>query len=90
MFQVEEAQIIEDLTHPYVTVEPELVKKRISIYNDAYEATKDVHAIVVCTEWDEFLVISFNILISFICSYSFYGSKIFIFNFFNTERILLI
>lgn len=58
--KVEEAQIIEDLTHPYVTVEPELVKKRISIYNDAYEATKDVHAIVVCTEWDEFLELDYQ------------------------------
>lgn len=58
--KVEEEQIIEDLTHPYVTIEPELVKHRISIYNNAYEATKNVHAIVVCTEWDEFLELDYK------------------------------
>lgn len=32
------------------------LKSRISIYKDAYSATRDTHAIVVCTEWDEFMV----------------------------------
>lgn len=43
---------MEDLSVPEV---PNL-KNRISIYKDAYSATKDTHAIVVCTEWDEFMV----------------------------------
>lgn len=55
-FQVEEIQIIEDLTHPSVTTNPKRVKDRISIYKDAYTATKGTHAIVLCTEWDEFMV----------------------------------
>lgn len=54
--QVEEAQIIQDLTHPSVTNNPEDVKSRIGIYRDAYSATKNTHAIVLCTEWDEFIV----------------------------------
>ena len=33
-----------------------MIKNRISIYTDAYDATKDTHAIVLCTEWDEFIV----------------------------------
>jgi len=55
--QVEKAQIIQDLTYPSVTSSPEDVKSRISIYKDAYSATKNTHAIVLCTEWDEFIVI---------------------------------
>lgn len=54
--QVEETQIIQDLTHPSITNNPEDIKSRISIYKDAYSATKDTHAIVLCTEWDEFIV----------------------------------
>jgi len=54
--QVEETQVIQDLTHPSVTNNPEDIKSRISIYKDAYSATKNTHAIVLCTEWDEFIV----------------------------------
>ncbi|EFN75169.1 UDP-glucose 6-dehydrogenase [Harpegnathos saltator] len=57
--KVEEAQIIEDLTHPSVTSNPEHVKSRISIYKDAYSATKNTHAIVLCTEWDEFIELDY-------------------------------
>ncbi|KAI4500207.1 hypothetical protein M0802_004624 [Mischocyttarus mexicanus] len=58
--QVEEIQIIEDLTHPSITANPERVKDRISIYKDAYTATKDTHAIVLCTEWDEFMELDYR------------------------------
>jgi len=54
--QVEKTQVIQDLTHPSVTNNPEDIKSRISIYKDAYSATKNTHAIVLCTEWDEFIV----------------------------------
>ena len=54
--QVEETQIIQDLTHPSITSDPKDIKSRISIYKDAYSATKNTHAIVLCTEWDEFIV----------------------------------
>ncbi|KAL2724580.1 UDP-glucose 6-dehydrogenase [Vespula maculifrons] len=58
--KVEEIQIIEDLTHPSVTTNPKRVKDRISIYKDAYTATKDTHAIVLCTEWDEFMELDYK------------------------------
>ncbi|XP_012173852.1 UDP-glucose 6-dehydrogenase isoform X2 [Bombus vosnesenskii] len=58
--KVEESQIIEDLTHPSVTNDPEYVKSRISIYKDAYSVTKDTHAIVLCTEWDEFVELDYK------------------------------
>ena len=53
---MEPSQIIDDLTHPSVTKEPESVKNSVSIHSDPYSATKGTHAIVLCTEWDEFMV----------------------------------
>ena len=32
------------------------VDKLVTVCNDPYEAAKDSYAIVVCTEWDEFIV----------------------------------
>ena len=54
--KVESSQILVDLTSPKVTDFPEEVKKAISIFTDPYESVKGTHAIVVCTEWDEFVV----------------------------------
>jgi UDPglucose 6-dehydrogenase len=53
---VEESQILLDLSHPDVTTNPGNIKSKISIYKDAYSATKNTHAIIICTEWDEFMV----------------------------------
>lgn len=50
---MEHNQIIEDLTQ---SEDPERLKKQITIHKDAYSATKGTHAIVLCTEWDEFMV----------------------------------
>ena len=33
-----------------------LVRKTVKIADEPYQAAKDSHAIVVCTEWDEFTV----------------------------------
>ncbi|XP_050522208.1 UDP-glucose 6-dehydrogenase isoform X2 [Daktulosphaira vitifoliae] len=52
--KVEPEQIQRDLTSTLVTENPETVLKSIKIFNDPYLATKNTHAIVVCTEWDEF------------------------------------
>lgn len=54
--QVEESQIFQDLTHPSICESPEYVRKAVTTYGDAYSATKGTHAIVLCTEWDEFMV----------------------------------
>jgi UDPglucose 6-dehydrogenase len=53
---VEPSQILDDLTHPSVTEEPENVKNSITIHSNPYTATMGTHAIVLCTEWDEFMV----------------------------------
>ncbi|GLH10562.1 UDP-glucose 6-dehydrogenase [Gryllus bimaculatus] len=58
--KVEKSQIIEDLTHPSVTEEPERVKSAITIHKDPYAATQGTHAIVLCTEWDEFKTLDYR------------------------------
>jgi len=45
-----------DLTSPFVTDDPEAVKTQVNIHANAYVAAKGTHAIVICTEWDEFVV----------------------------------
>lgn len=54
--KVEPKQMMHDLTSAHVTDKPEHVKQVVQIFDDPYEAVKDAHAIVVCTEWDEFIV----------------------------------
>lgn len=54
--KVDESQIMEDLTHPSITHRPEHVRKVVRIHHDPYEAVQGTHAIVLCTEWDEFVV----------------------------------
>nr|AHK26793.1 UDP-glucose 6-dehydrogenase [Epicauta chinensis] len=58
--KVEEQQIFQDLTHPSVCESPEDVRKRVSIYHDAYTASSGTHAIVLCTEWDEFVTLDYH------------------------------
>lgn len=54
--QVPHDQIIKDLTHPLVTDNPERIKSLINIFSDSYKAAANSHAVVICTEWDEFRV----------------------------------
>jgi len=54
-FKVEHKQIFDDLTSS--TMDPDMIKRNVFIHSDAYSATKNTHAIVVCTEWDEIIVI---------------------------------
>lgn len=56
MLKVEKSQMMEDLTHASVTEDPDWIKKQVTIHNNAYTATSGTHAIVLCTEWDEFQV----------------------------------
>jgi len=73
---VEPEQIKKDLMHPYVTDNPENVIKSIEIHDNPYRASHSTHAIVICTEWDEFVVIIyekiilFKVLYLFTCTYS--------------------
>ncbi|KAF2887648.1 hypothetical protein ILUMI_18525, partial [Ignelater luminosus] len=57
---VEPSQIYEDLTHPSICDSPEYVRKSVKIYSDAYTATNGTHAIVLCTEWDEFITLDYK------------------------------
>lgn len=58
--KVEPEQIIDDLTHPSVSDSPEDVKKAVQIHSDPYSAVRDTHAIVLCTEWDEFITLDYK------------------------------
>ncbi|KAK9891447.1 hypothetical protein WA026_014680 [Henosepilachna vigintioctopunctata] len=58
--KVEESRIYEDLTHPLICEEPEKVRKLVSIHQDAYTASEGTHALVICTEWDEFVTLDYN------------------------------
>ncbi|XP_071443951.1 UDP-glucose 6-dehydrogenase-like [Hetaerina americana] len=58
--KVDSSQIMHDLTHPMMTDQPENVKNLIEIHSDPYTATNGVHAIALCTEWDEFLNLDYG------------------------------
>jgi UDPglucose 6-dehydrogenase len=58
--KVEKSQMIFDLTSARVTDNPEHVRNSIEIFTDPYAAVANTHAIVVCTEWDEFTELDFN------------------------------
>lgn len=45
-----------DLTSPFVTDDPDRVRELIKIHNDPYDAATGAHAVVICTEWDQFNV----------------------------------
>jgi UDPglucose 6-dehydrogenase len=51
--KVQEKQVYADLDY-LNTRKPELNKEGLSVFEDAYEACLDTHAIAVLTEWDEF------------------------------------
>ncbi|XP_076445963.1 UDP-glucose 6-dehydrogenase-like isoform X2 [Babylonia areolata] len=52
--KVKREQIIRDLTRPEITDSPDRVKELLTICPDAYTAAANSHALVICTEWDEF------------------------------------
>jgi UDPglucose 6-dehydrogenase len=58
--KVEHEQIIADLTHPTISDDPSRVKELITICTDPYEAADKAHAVVICTEWDEFITYDYK------------------------------
>ncbi|RIB16017.1 UDP-glucose/GDP-mannose dehydrogenase, partial [Gigaspora rosea] len=59
--KVSEQQIFYDLSEPGVTYDiKDLVKKRVTVVQSAYEASANADAIVVATEWDEFKELDFE------------------------------
>lgn len=58
--KVEPAQMMLDLTSAHVTDNPERVKSAVRTFIDPYTAVQDTHALVICTEWDEFANLDFH------------------------------
>ncbi|KAJ6626571.1 UDP-glucose 6-dehydrogenase [Pseudolycoriella hygida] len=58
--KVEAEQIFSDLTSASVTENPEFVRQAVKVQSDPYTAVERAHAIVVCTEWDEFQSLDYN------------------------------
>jgi len=58
--KVDSNQIELDLTSGHVTAVPERAEKSFKTFSDPYEAVKNTHAIVVCTEWDEFVTLDYQ------------------------------
>ncbi|KAK4876970.1 hypothetical protein RN001_009476 [Aquatica leii] len=58
--KVEESQILKVLSKPVTSNDSEIVQQAITVFSDAYAATKDTHAIVVCTGWDEFTSLDYK------------------------------
>ena len=53
-------QIRMDLTDPSVMSSPDQFKKLVTIAKDPYEAASGAHAMVICTEWDEFTQLDYQ------------------------------
>ncbi len=51
--KVSEKQIIADLEY-LGTIDPNVIRERITVVNEPYTAMKDAHAIAILTEWDAF------------------------------------
>lgn len=58
--KAEKEQIIDDLSNLSISENPEKVLENVTIYNNSYDACSDAHAVVVCTEWDEFKFLDFK------------------------------
>lgn len=58
--KVEEAQIRMDLTNPGIMNDASRFERLVSIASDPYSAVQGAHAIVVCTEWDEFVTLDYQ------------------------------
>ncbi|XP_013788964.1 UDP-glucose 6-dehydrogenase-like [Limulus polyphemus] len=58
--KVNAQQIIHDLTRPDITEEPEKVLQLLSFHQTPYSASEGAHAVVICTEWDEFLHLDYK------------------------------
>lgn len=62
--KVPKQQIVDDLT---CMGERNDVLNQVEIFQDAYSAAQDTHAIVICTEWDEFKVFLLPLLRGLSC-----------------------
>ena len=53
--KVPQEQVLSDLEHPFISGDdPGRVARLVSVESDPYVAAGGSHALVICTEWDEF------------------------------------
>lgn len=58
--KVDPAQIKMDLTDPQILSDPNDFDRLVTISSDPYEAVEGSHALIVCTEWDEFVTLDYE------------------------------
>ena len=58
--KVQHEQIRMDLTDPSILPDPQQFDKLVTIATDPYTAVEGAHAIVICTEWDEFTTLDYT------------------------------
>ncbi|KFM60973.1 UDP-glucose 6-dehydrogenase, partial [Stegodyphus mimosarum] len=54
--KVPEQQIISDLSYSEGIEDSYKVEEQVEVFSNPYDAAQNTHAVVICTEWDEFLV----------------------------------
>jgi len=58
--KVTSAQVLSELSHPSISPSgPERISQLVTCHRTPMDAAKDSHAVVVCTEWDEFLELDY-------------------------------
>ncbi len=58
--KVDPEQIKMDLTEPSIMNDKERYDRLVTIASDPYSAVENAHAMVVCTEWDEFVTLDYQ------------------------------
>lgn len=58
--KVDPRQIRQDLTDPEILRQPADYDRLVTVVSDPYTAVQGAHAIVVCTEWDEFVTLDYQ------------------------------
>uniref|UniRef100_A0A8C7KVE5 UDP-glucose 6-dehydrogenase n=1 Tax=Oncorhynchus kisutch TaxID=8019 RepID=A0A8C7KVE5_ONCKI len=55
-------QIILDLSQPHISEDPHRVSELVTVSVDPYQACQGAHALVVCTEWDMFKELDYEMI----------------------------
>ena len=58
--KVEKQQIEMDLTDPMIMSDASRFDRLVTIASDPYSAVQGAHAIIICTEWDEFITLDYQ------------------------------
>ena len=58
--KVDPEQIRQDLTNPGILRKPADYDRLVTVASDPYTAVQGAHAVVVCTEWDEFVSLDYQ------------------------------